>query len=154
MVMKANRLSERPQAPTWEKTQEDVAGADPDDVVFSMGKDYLPHLSGSLTKASESGSGNVSTTDSDCDTSQIDASKVEASYANVTRLIALNKEFENVPKNLVEQYDKLKLMGEDMTKSVKELKEMALSIPEFLPQTKEDQSHPSSGHKSKQKKKK
>ena len=46
MVMKANRLSERPQAPTWEKTQEDVAGADPDDVVFSMGKDYLPHLSG------------------------------------------------------------------------------------------------------------
>ncbi|XP_005110432.1 uncharacterized protein LOC101852965 [Aplysia californica] len=134
IMSKASRLSERPKPPTWDEIVEDIGSAPNCDVVFSIGKDYLPQISGSLPSSLPETNLNSSTSstgspDSESDTSQIDQGKVEASYANVTRLMSLCSELKDVPADLLEQYAKLRDTGEEMTKSIQDLKELAQSIP-------------------------
>ncbi|CAL1525901.1 unnamed protein product [Lymnaea stagnalis] len=127
IMSKGNRLPERPKPPNWEAIIADISRiSDDTDVVFTIGKSSIASINSGITASTSPSERSSTISDSEC--SQTNSDEIQASYANVLRLISLYTDLKDAPSELENQYSELKKMGLDMTESISKLKSLAEDI--------------------------
>jgi len=130
IMSKSNRLPERPKPPSWTEITEDVTSAQFNDVVFSLGQDYLASVSTATTPSSAQDS-SLHTSEvesSNADTGLPDPDRVKSSKTKVLNLIDSYTQLTDSLGNLHDQYERLKLMRQELSRSVSELQVLAQDI--------------------------